>query len=192
MDKFKTIYTPKSQKKTNKYTMTTEQDSKVWTLSINWPIDSMQSQLKSQRLLSVQINKFIPKWKYVQRIENSQNNFKVDQIWMTRPRTPRLPKEKKIKAKRGRPEDRERAECKAEPRSRPVQTRSLWRGARQLGGQSARGRRQGTRSRHCAPLGKDEPHAGKLSTTDHRPKCKAMKHTKQNIRGDDCELSLRK
>ena len=41
MDKFKNIYTLKSRKKkTNKYTMTTEQDSKVWTLSTNWPTDS--------------------------------------------------------------------------------------------------------------------------------------------------------
>lgn len=46
--------------------------------------------------------------------------------------------------------------------------------------------------RHCAPLGGTSPGPHVSGTGRHRPESKAMKHRKQNLRGDYCELSLRK
>lgn len=45
--------------------------------------------------------------------------------------------------------------------------------------------------RHCAPLGGTSPAPHDSGTGRHRPESKAMKHRKQALRGDHCELSLR-
>ena len=54
--------------------MTTEQDSKC-ELSLQTDPQIQCNPNQNQLAFGVQINKFIPEWKYIQRIKNSQNIF---------------------------------------------------------------------------------------------------------------------
>ena len=193
MDKFKNIYTLKSRKKkTNKYTMTTEQDSKVWTLSTNWPTDSSNPNQNHNWLLGYKSINLFQNGNMYKESRTAKTFLKKTKFgWLVLGHQDFLKKKKKkIEDMRGRREDRgqNRTQSWAADLCRHGHCDS---GTKTSERESVRGRSDAHADGTVHPEEGASPAPHDSSTAHHRPKCEATKHTQQNIRGDYCELSLR-
>ena len=172
MDKFKNIYTLKSRKKkTNKYTMTTEQDSKVWTLSTNWPTDSSNPNQNHNWLLGYKSINLFQNGNMYKESRTAKTFLKKTKFgWLVLGHQDFLKKKKK-KKNRGHEGQAwgQRTEQNAELSSRPVQTRSLW--LRDQDKREGKRPRQEWRTcgRHCAPRGRSESRATRLKHSASPP-----------------------